>query len=317
MIASWLLTAATPLVTFDISGGRAQPCPVQAPGDVVVCARTARENIIPITVNGVTGRLLVEPGGPRDPVCNADFASRAGLLNDDTDGEEIAIGRIGPERVLGRSGRFRVAIEGVTDMKRVSWPSRPFLTQAECWAGPAALPHPRVRFLLGPSTAGARSVALPEYDGHRGSRDSATDAMLTIGRVAMMVRFDALNPHTALTAPAALVLARASGVRLDGLVGDTGIYYGIRRPIRRLVTAAPLVIGPLSITTLFARVSDYADASAVQSLDPSEFAADDIVASGPRQRIDGSMIVRVGSDDLARCQSITFERKAKRIVLTC
>lgn len=316
MIALWLLAAATPPVTFDISGGRAKPCPAQAPGDVVVCARTARENIIPFEINDVRGRLIVEPGGPRQPVCDPGFAARAGLVDEEGD-EPVAIGRIGPERVLGRSGRFRVTIDGVADTKRVSWPARPFLTEADCWAGPAALPQPIVRFLLGPPVSGGRTVALPEYDEHHGSRDSATDAKLTVGRVPMMVRFDGLNPRTALTAPAALVLARAGAVRLDGPVIDTGIYYGMRRPIRRLVTAAPLRIGPLTIATLYARVSDYADASAVQSLDPSEFAADDIVASGPRQRIEGTMIVRVGSDDLARCQSITFDGRKHRIMLTC
>ena len=279
----------------------------------MVCARTARDNVIPITVEGITGRLLVEPGGPRRLTCDPRFAARAQQSADEA--EAVVIGRVGPERVLGRTGRLRVTIDGRTDAKPVAWPTRPFLTDADCWAGPAVLPQPVVRFLLGPP-GDARTVVLPEYD-ERGARDSATDAKLTVGRVAMMVRFDALNPRTALTAPAALVLARRGGVRLAGPVLDSAIYYGVRRPVRRLATAAPLVIGPLTIDTLFARVSDYADASAVQSADPSEFGAADIVASGPSQRIEGPLIVRVGSDDLARCQSITFDRRRHRITLTC
>lgn len=314
MASLWLLAAAAAgrTVTFDLSDGRAQPCPVRPAGEVVVCARTARDNVFPITVDGAPARLLVEPGGPRQLVCDPRFAMQAAIEGR----RPVSIGRIGPEKVMGSIGEARIVIDGAATTVRISWPTHSFLTQADCWAGPGALPQPIVRFLLGPAVPGARTVALPEHDG-RGMRDSATDARLTIGRMAVMVRFDALNTRTALTAPAALLIARAGGARLDGPMLETGIYYGMRRPIRRLLTPAPLVVGPLSIPTLFARVSDYADASGIHSTDASEFQPDDIIVTSRQPKIEGSRIIRVGRDDLARCESITFDREAKRITLTC
>jgi hypothetical protein len=109
-------------------------------------------------------------------------------------------------------------------------------------------------------------------------------------------------------------LAAAYDARIAGETGSEEIAFGIARPVRTLHLGRPLQIGPLSITELGVRTSDFGNAAAIREAggDPDEI----VVTAGRRRNNDRDRIA-IGADLLARCSSLVFDRVAHQIRLTC
>lgn len=300
-------------VTFDSRLRPDRTCPPSKANDVVVCAIGERNNTIPIRVNGVEGTMLIDPGGPTSPSCNSDFMINARV----TGYGPAPIGRVGPIRINGRYDDVVYFSAGRSFMRATTWGDRPAVDGADCVMGPGGLDAAVVEFRLGPARQGQRTHAIPIYRPRRNQWDGRVTGRLDVAGLPVNVRFDTLRELTALTAPAARIIAPAYGGTVEGDVQDTDIWWGVRRPVRRLRTRQILTVGPLSLDTLYVRVSDYGHANALASVDPDEIGHDDVVVTGQRPRNDGIRILRVGRDDLSRCASIVFDKPAGQILLTC
>lgn len=270
--------------------------------------------MIDVMADGKPARLLISPGEHSVFTCTAAFAKRIGLPG----GQQRPIALIGPVTVNGiyDTVSFRI---GTTPIERpVVWPVKPFEMIADCAVGPEGMGNRAIRFDLRPPVAGERTVVLP-YEPEAAGDAGIAYARVKAGDRTISVRFDLLRRETVATATAALAIAAANGGRLDGPVGHSEIFYGIERPIRRLTLADPLVIGPLSLDSVYARISDYGDARGIAAApDPDELGSDDILVTGrKRKNIGGLRLLRIGADDLQRCSSIVFDRPANQIRLTC
>ena len=271
------------------------------------------DGIVAATVNGVPGRLRIDPAVPALPMLTAAWAERAQLR-----AGPFAFGYlVGPEQVNGRSAVTRIAIgEGAEPRRRrVGWTDRPFTAAADGVAGPGGLPQRVVRFVLGPSRPGERTVALPMADeGGLFGGGGHSYAVIDLGGAPLRIRFDPHHPRTLATAGAGVRLAAANEARIGGEAESVEIAFGISRPVRTLHLARPLQIGPFAITDLGVRTSDFGNAASIREEggDP-----DEIVVTAGRRRDNDRDRIAIGADLLARCSSLVFDRAVRQIRLTC
>lgn len=269
---------------------------------------------IAVTIDGAAGRLMVEPGAPAMPMIDAAFAARAGLKPG-----MIGVGyRIGPVTVNGASAVARIDYGGGPQKRRVIWTERPYATGADGAIGPGGLPDAVVRFVLRPPVAGERAVALPMIDGGGlfGGRRGHFASVIVNGEV-LRIRFDLRHARTMASAGAAASLAEVFGGTLAGDTAMTEIAFGVERPVRRMRLARPLAVGPLSIATIDVRTADFGSAASIADADAPPPDPDEILVTAKGKRDRGRDVLTLGTDALATCSSIVFDKPAKLIRLTC
>lgn len=271
------------------------------------------DGIVPVTLNGVPGRIRIDPAVPALPMFAAPFAERVGL-----NPGPFAFGyMVGPQTVRGRTAVARIAVGegGAERRRRIGWAERPYFNGADAVIGPGGLPDPVVRFVLRAPQSGERTVALPAVDeGGLFGGWGHMFALIDVGGRPMRIRFDPHHPRTLATAGAGVRLAQAQDGRVSGEAAPIEIAFGISRPVRTLTLERPLAIGPLMLTSLGVRTTDFGDASAIREEggDP-----DEIVVTAERRRNTDRDRIALGADTLERCSSITFDRERGQIRLTC
>ena len=305
-LAAFLSIGLAPLATATVAIADESPA-TDAP---------AGSYILPMIIAGQPARMLVAPGETSTVTCTPDFARRAGLVAED----RRTFTQIGPIAVEGDVANVAFDIAWLTSRRTIVWPANNWSAAIDCAMGPDALGAAVTRFDLRPPLPGERTIALP-YDRPLGKRatGNAAYARIMVGDTSIAVRFDPLRRETVATASAALVIAGALGGKLDGPTLRSEIFFGVTRPIRRVRLAEPLTVGPLSLDSVYARLSDYGDASAIRGVDSDELdPGGDIVITGTRRRKIGDVrLLRIGADQLATCSSIVFDRPAGQIRLTC
>jgi hypothetical protein len=189
------------------------------------------------------------------------------------------------------------------------WVGRPYADVGDGSIGPAFLNAPR---------AGERTVALPMVDGGGLlGKLSGTFAQITIGGQPIRVRFDPYHPRTTVTANAATLIAQAQRGTLAGLTAPVEIAFGIARPVRTMMLATPLLVGPLALWSLGVRTTDVGSAAAIPDADAPPPDPDEIVVTAKGKRDANRDRLTLGADLLDRCSSIVFDKPAKQIRLTC
>ena len=270
------------------------------------------DGVAPVVVNGVPGRIRIDPAAPSLAMLAPAYGARVQLRP----GPFAFLYMVGPERVEGRTAVARIGLDGVRPRRRrVGWTQRAYAAEADGVIGPGGLPQAVVRFVLRPSVPGERTVALPLVDeGGLFGGWGASYAVIEVGGAPMRVRFDPHQPRTLATAGAGVRLAAAHEGRIAGETESVTVAFGIARPVRTLRLARPLAIGPLTIQALGVRTADFGNAASIREEggDP-----DEIVVTAERRRNPHRDRIAIGADSLARCSSIVFDRPARRIRLTC
>jgi hypothetical protein len=271
------------------------------------------DGIVTASVNGVPGRVRIDPAVPALPMLGGAWAERAQLRPG-----PFAFGyMVGPERVNGRSAVAHIVVgqNAVPRRRRVGWTERPYTAAADGVVGPGGLPQQIIRFVLGPPRPGERTVALPMADeGGLFGGWGHSYAVIDLGGAPLRIRFDPHHPRTLATAGAGVRLAAANDARIGGETESAEIGFGISRPVRTLHLGRPLLVGPLAITELGVRTADFGNAASIREEggDPDEI----VVTAGNRRNNDRDRIA-IGADLLARCSSLVFDRTARQIRLTC
>ncbi len=273
----------------------------------------AGDGIVAASVNGAPGRIRIDPAVPSIALLGPDWGSRA-RLRPSLFGFAYLVG---PEQVRGATDVTPIAVgEGAeVRRRRVGWTARPYAANADGVIGPGGLAHEVVRFVLRPALPGERTIALPMVD--RGGLFGAWGflyARIDVGGTAMAIRFDPHRLRTLATAGAGVRLASSHDGRMSGGTESAEIAFGISRPVRTLRLGVPLAVGPLSLSTLGVRTSDFGDAGSIREEggDP-----DEIVVTGRRRRNTSRDHILLGADALSRCSSIVFDKRARQIRLSC
>jgi hypothetical protein len=274
-----------------------------APADVFV---VTGDRTFDAKIGGTSARLRVNPGAVSMPILNPDFAERARLVGT-TPGMAA---RVGPMRLPGEARDLVFDIGRGRFTRLAAWFGRPLVTDADGAIGPGGLPMAVVRFDLRAPAPGERSVALPLTDFGR----SGIGALVTVGGKRLMVRFSPERARTIVTASAGAVIAGARGGVFDAPPEPMRLHFGIERPVRHMTLSAPLTIGPLALRGLFVRTADFGSAGTIPDaavdVDP-----DEVVVTGAKKP--PSYRLEIGRDYLDRCSSITFDKRAKSLTLSC
>lgn len=274
------------------------------------------DGIVRVRVNGVEGRLRIDPGATAMPMINAKLAARAGLKPG-----MLAFGflyAVGPERVGGATAVGRIDYGGGAGKQRIGWTKRRYAADADGVAGPGSVPEPFVRFALRPPVAGERVTTFRMIDQGGLFGDWAERfAVIEVGGQPMRLRFDPHHPRTLATAGAGVRLAAAHDGRMAGQVTREEIAFGIARPVRTMTLARPLTLGPLAIARLGVRTADHGSADGIPDADAPPPDPDEIVVVAGRKRDPARDRLSLGADVLARCSSIVFDKPGKVVRLSC
>ena len=138
----------------------------------------------------------------------------------------------------------------------------------------------------------------------------------------MGVTFDVetAEAYPVATAAAGAAIAAAYGGQLSGPSWDVEILLGIKRPVRLMTLARPLVVGPLSFTRIAVRVRDRIDKSGSGSriADADDVQdASEIVVEGNRKGPRPIYGLTIPRGQLRGCSRLTYDKKAKVIELVC
>lgn len=271
------------------------------------------DGVVAATVNGAPGRIRIDPAVPSIAMLGPEWAGRAGLRPSFFAFAYL----VGPQQVNGVSAVTRIAVGDSAEprRRRVGWTQLPYAANADGVIGPGGLPQDVIRFVLRDSLPGERTVSLPMVDegGLFGGWGHMYGRIELDGR-ALKIRFDPFHPRTLATAGAAVRLAAANDGTIGGETESLEIGFGIARPVRTLRLGTPLAIGPITLTTLGVRTSDFGSTDSIREEggDP-----DEIVVTGSRHRNNDRDRIALGADSLARCSAITFDKHAREIRLTC
>jgi hypothetical protein len=107
------------------------------------------------------------------------------------------------------------------------------------------------------------------------------------------------------------------GGRFTGPPQPVLISNGVARPARPVALNRALAIGGIRVRNLFVRTLDYGTAAGVDAqLDEPENPAD-IVVTARQDRQAPQYIVYLGADALSDCSSVTFDKGAMTLSLSC
>ncbi|SOB80486.1 hypothetical protein SAMN06297144_1085 [Sphingomonas guangdongensis] len=292
---------------------------VAAVGALVLVGAAPVERVIVVgrpvatTINGVAGTLLVDPGAPSMPIVSRAYADRLALKP----GMFTIRWLIGPVVLPVTTAVERINLGRGEQKRRIGWVERPYRDDVDGAVGPGGLPDNVVRFTLRAPQAGERTVTLPMLDaGGLLGGSVGLFARIDVEGEPVRIRFDLNQPHTLTNAGMALTLARVHAGTLAEARRSVPIVFGVVRPVRTMTLARPLAVGPLSITRLDVRTGDFGNADGIASTtaaaDPDEIVVE---AKGKRDRSRDR--ITLGSDALARCSAIVFDKPAKQVRLTC
>jgi hypothetical protein len=306
----WLVLAATPAQAAK----RPKPVPPLPPLELQASAP-----LIEADIAGQRVRLTVDLGGDDIVQINSDSPLRAMLAADTRpDGQEAS------------RGHYRVAVGQTTQ-------AIPFTREAMMIAGrpvrarvlqPAAsppgqragsdgiiglplLPHDRVTLMLRPAMASDRSQIVPARIG----RSDAWGFDWRLGNGDELdVELHPLRTTSVISAAAASALAEVGDGRLVGPVSRVLISFGVIRPVRRLELGRPVMIANLRLPGGVVRLYDWAGRT---SLPPDAQAETELAVVGKRGRQGAWRNIKLGSDVLGACASISWQRVPAAFTLIC
>lgn len=295
-----------PFAILAIGVGGAAPAP-----DPAYTVRN--DGIVAASIEGASGTLRIDAGAPALPILAKPYALRAGLKP----GMFGLQFKVGPTSVRGVTAVAHLTVDGMAIRRRVGWFDAPYATGADGVIGPGAIPEAVVRFEIHPPRPGERTLDLPLVDagGLIGTWGGLFGEII-VGGVPMKIRFDLHQRFSLASAGAAQRIATAQGGALTGPVEQAVIAFDIARPTRRMTLERPLAIGPLALNDLRVRVSDYGDTATIRDADATAD-PDEIIVTGKKKRDPARDRVSIGLDQLERCSSLTFDKPAKRIRLSC
>ena len=274
------------------------------------------DETLPMKVNGVAGRMRVDPSALPRMFCNPDFAVRAQI---------VAQGRAAllsdPVDVFGSHGMVSLQLAGRAQEVRANWFDRPYVEGADCVIAPEMIGVGAVRFTTGAATRGERSVAMPLNPGGAASPDwnGAAATAVRVGDRDVGIGFTFLQPGNIVTARAATRIASAHGGRFAGDPVRVPSLSGRDRQLRRMVLGSPLQVGPLAVGEMQVRVTDWGFAGRIKPVDAVEEPVDpgEVTVTANSEQTETFQRLMIGRDQLRRCASIVVDFRAREIRLTC
>lgn len=281
----------------------ALPANAGPPGERVV---DVADPVVTIEIEGEPVDMELSPDVPVSLVVSPATADRLGLKGSLFGG----VHHVGKTEVRARSNGVKVAFGSEKPVRK-----RVFFLRDHAWTSsqagtlnPMAVPEPVVTFRLRAPTADERTIVLPMEESTLGGYH----ALLPVGDGFVPAFFSFDRRETVLSAAAGMAVAQEYRGLMAGETYPLHIRYGIERPVRPLQFESPPMLGELALTNLVVRTQDTGSVAGIRQEgdDP-----DEIVVSAKDRKAEVRMIV--GMDTLEPCSTLTFDRTAKQIRLSC
>lgn len=303
------LTAILALSVFA-SGCATTGAPSGPVSETVLDADT--QFIVEAQARGRPLRLKVDPGAPYFVLLNHDVAKDLRLV-----GTKAATLAVGPMRLKGSTRNEKFTIGGVTESKPVMWIKGQTVSEVDGVINPANLPADRVILRLQTPRPGEQVIELPmRFDRQRGLYHE-----FDYGGQLILTRFTLEDPLTTATGAAASVIAKRRNGLWDGGPFVHRVRFGISRPVRRMQLRETLSVNGLPVDQLAVRMMDDRGSYLLPEKEiPSDVEDDEgIIVTGKNRRSYGAphFWLMIGRDHLSRCSSISYNSRAKRMILTC
>jgi hypothetical protein len=257
-------------------------------------------------------RLKVDPGAPYFVLLNHDVAKELRLV-----GTKAATLAVGPMRLKGSTRSEKLTIGGVTASTPVMWIKGQTVSEVDGVINPANLPTDQVTLRLQAPRPGEQVIELPmRFDRQRGLYHE-----FDYGGQLILTRFTLEDSLTTATGAAASVIAKRRNGLWDGGPFVHPVRFGISRPVRRMQLRETLSVKGLPVDQLAVRMMDDRGSYLLPEKETASSVEDDegIIVTGKNRRSFGAphFWLMIGSDDLSRCSSISYNSRAKRMILTC
>ncbi|MFD1787606.1 hypothetical protein ACFSC3_08480 [Sphingomonas floccifaciens] len=274
------------------------------------------DGVVAMQVNGVDGRIRVDPSAVPRMLCNPDFAVRARMV---AQGRAVIL--TDPSDAYGSFGEVTLRLAGRTLQPRANWLERRYVEGADCVIAPEMIGVDAAHFELRSSVRGERTVVMPLNPGGETSPDwnGAAATAVRLGDRDVSVGFTLAQPANTVTAQTALRIASAYGGRYAGEAVRTEAASGQERLLRRMVLTRPMAVGPVAIDDMQVRVTDWGSARRIKKVGDVDEPVDpnDVQVVARAVHEDTFERLMIGTDALKRCSSIVVDLRAKEMRLTC
>ncbi len=267
-----------------------------------------------LSINGVTRTVRIDPAMPGIPIITKAFAEAAGMKPGMIEVEF----RVGPTRIDGKTAVAQIQSgSGAPYKRRIAFADRPFAPGFDGVFGPASLPDPVIRFRLRDPKPSERVTTLAMVGGSGLFGDwGSRYVVVPIEGEPMRVILDPHDAQSITSAGGAVRLARAYRGQLTGATTQQEVAFGVARPLRTLALQTPVTIGPFVLSQVKVRTVDFGSTATIADADaPGD--PDEVVVTGKGKHDAKKDWLSIGADQLARCSSITFDKPAKQVRLSC
>lgn len=269
--------------------------------------------LIQAEARGRSLKLKVDPGAPYFVLLNDKVAKELRLV-----GTKAATLAVGPMRLKGSTRSEKLTIGGVTASKPVMWVKGQAIGDADGVINPANLPGDRVTLRLQAPQPGEQIIELPmRFDRQRGLYHE-----FDYGGQLILTRFTLEDRLTTATGAAASVIAKRRTGLWEGGPFVHQVRFGVSRPVRRMVLGQTLSIKGFPLNEFAVRIMDDRGSYLLPEKEVPTAAAEDeegVVVTGKNRRSYGAahFWLMIGGKDLSRCSTISYDRRSKRMVMSC
>ena len=272
----------------------------------------ASNYVIEAQARGRPLRLRVDPGAPFYVLLNDKVAKDLKLVS-----TKAATLAVGPMRLKGKTRNEKLTIGGITSAKPIMWFGGQSVADADGVINPANLPGDLTTLQLREAQPGEQVVELPmRFDRERGLYHE-----FDYGGQLILTRLTLTDKLTTTTGAAASVIAKRRAGVWDGGPFTHNVRFGVPRPVRRMVLGETLSVRGLPLDAFAVRLNDDRGTYLLPEKELPQDAddEDDIIVSKKNKRTFGTphFWLMIGSEDLSRCSRISYNKTAKRIILSC
>ena len=285
--------------------------PASDPGSQTILDSSSNY-VVQAEARGRSLRLKVDPAAPFYVVLNDKIAKELRLV-----GTKAATLAVGPMRLKAATRNEKLTIGGVTASKPVMWVKGQSLADVDGVINPANLPGDRVTLSLQAAGPNEQVIELPmRFDRQRGLYYE-----FDYGGQLILTRFTLSDALTTTTGAAASVIAKRRRGQWEGGPFVHPVRFGITRPLRRMVLGETLSVKGFPLNRFAVRIMDDRGSYLLPDKELSATPEDEdgIIVTGRNKRNYGAphFWLMIGSDDLSRCSSISYDNRAKRMILSC
>jgi hypothetical protein len=227
----------------------------------------------------------------------------------------------GRREIKGKNRPLRYTIRGVEEEGRAFWFADVPQPRFDGGVGPFAIPFDVVKVQLSAPRPDELVHSMVYFgDLNNGSNAGHIDPTF---KTTVNFSIEKRMRYPLASAATGAAIAAAYGGTLSGDAWEEDIAFGIKRPVRLLTLEKPFVIGVFRFAQIAVRLRSDVDAGgageaiAEQPVDDEGDPAEIIVMGKGKKARQPIFTFDIGRDTLDTCSSITFDKAAKQIRLSC